>query len=425
MVPSSTSYQLPSTPAIVGHVASSLSKGFSNPPSMARSYIDKQWTEKPVQEFEGSSFDDRSSLDKLGGYSMPKGTLSESLATRQQPSKPRNQLLSPFVPISTYRHGFSPMDGSPLYISTPQDGPQGPRNLQPLPLSQGPSTGLRLLMDNPTVVARAPPTHADNPGAAMVKMSEQVSKDQLSSDCRIYKATPPEFFRRHPFLDHVFASAVIFSHLNPPPSSENGSDPGKGQHLEPRILMLQRSAGDSGAPNGWELPGDTVKRTEESMFHSLAREIWLLTDLNIAFVNRQVENGIVQTRRGKLRDGTLQLENWLHVYFEVMCLEIQHLSTPQAFWNEENLYDFLNAIPVRISKSHQSWSWMTKEGVKLMLAGKVNGTFVSSAEGQKALEAFALREGQGKPLSQRRKGPNRGKRRRDAEDAINEERYQA
>ncbi|KAL9020780.1 MAG: hypothetical protein Q9185_001964 [Variospora sp. 1 TL-2023] len=415
MVPSSTSYQLPSTPAIVGHVASSLSKGLSNPPSMARSYIENQWTEKPAQELERSSFDDRSSLDRLGGYSMPKGTLSDSLATRQQPPKPRTQLLSPFVPISTYRHGFGPMDGSPLYLSAPQDGPQGPRNLQPLTLSQGPSTCLRLLMDNPTIVARSPPTHADNPGAAMVKMSEQVSKDQLSSDCRIYKATPPEFFRRHPFLDHVFASAVIFSHFNPTLSSENGSNPGKGQHLEPRILMLQRSAGDSGASNGWELPGDTVKRTEESMFHSLAREIWLLTDLNIAFVNRQVENGIVQTRHGKLRDGTLQLENWLQVYFEVMCLEIQHLSTPQAFWNEENIYDFLNAIPVRISKSHQSWSWMTKEGVKLMLAGKVNGTFVSSAEGEKALEAFALREGQGKVL---RKGSNRGKRRRDAEDAI-------
>ncbi|KAL8648506.1 MAG: hypothetical protein Q9210_004946 [Variospora velana] len=425
MVPSRTSYQLQSISAMVGHVAPSLSKGLSNPPSMARSYNGMQLTEKPVQELEGSSFDDRSSLDNLGGYSTPEGTLSESLATRQQHLKPKSQLLSPFVPMSTYRHGFGPMNGSPLCLSTPQDAPQGPRNLQPLPLSQGPSMGLRLLMDNPIVVARAPPTLADNPGAAMVKMSEQVSKDQLSSDCSIYKATPPEFFRRHPFLDHVFASAVIFSHFNPPLSSANDSGPGKDQHLEPRILMLQRSAGDSGAPNGWELPGDTVKRTEESIFHSLAREIWLLTDLNIAFVNRQVEKGIVQTTRGKPRDGTLQLENRLHVYFEVMCLEIQHLSTPQAFRNEENFFDFLNAIPVRISNSHRSWSWMTKEGVKLMLAGEVDGTFVSSAEGEKALEAFALREGQGKPLSRRRNGPNRGKRRRDAEDAIHEERYQA
>ncbi|KAL9051949.1 MAG: hypothetical protein Q9206_004510 [Seirophora lacunosa] len=278
-------------------------------------------------------------------------------------------------------------------------------------------------MTNPTVVPRALPTLADNPGAALFMMSEQASKTDLSSDCQVFRSTLPNFLHRHPFFDHVFASAVIFSHFNPPSFLANRGGPTKDQDLEPCILMLQRSADNPDAPNGWELPGGTVKSSEESIFHSLAREIWLYTALNISFVNRQVEKGITQTKHSKLRDGTSRSENRLHVYFDVDCLEIQRLSTPEAFQDRGNFHDFLNAIPVKNSKSHRAWSWMTKEGVQFMLAGDVEGAFVSLEEGQKALEAFEQREGRGRPLRRQRKGPDPGKRRREAEDHVNGKRY--
>ncbi|KAI4116818.1 MAG: hypothetical protein LQ345_002817 [Seirophora villosa] len=256
-------------------------------------------------------------------------------------------------------------------------------------------------------------------------MSKQASKNDFSPDCQVFRPTLSDFLHRHPFFDHVFASAVIFSHFNPPSFLANGGGPTKDEDLEPCILMLQRSANDSDAPNAWELPGGTVKSSEDSIFHSLAREIWLYTDLNISSVNRQVEKGVTQTKHSKLRDGTSRSENRLHVYFDVDCLEIQRLSTPDAFQDRGNFHDFLNAIPVRTSKSHQAWSWMTEEGVKFMLAGKVEEAFVSLEEGQKALEAFAQREGRGKPLRRQRKGPDPGKRRREAEDHVNGKRYKA
>ncbi|KAL8956747.1 MAG: hypothetical protein Q9193_005811 [Seirophora villosa] len=369
-------------------------------------------------------------------YSKLEGPPSKDPTAPQGFSRTGDPLLSPFVPKPINGHGYGATDGSAPCRSIPLDGPKGPKGVkdlsrtsdsQPpaLPLSQRPSTKPWPLMTNPTLVRRTPQTLADNPGAAMFMMGEQASKNDFSPDCQVFRSAPSNFLQRHPFFDDVFASAVIFSHFNPLPFLANGGGPTKDQDLEPRILMLQRSADDSDAPNGFELPGGTVKSCEASIFHSLAREIWFYTNLNISSVNRQVQKGTVHTKHSKLRDGTSRSENRLHVFFDVDCLEVQRLSTPEAFQDMGNFHDFLNAIPVRISNSHRSWSWMTEAGIKYMLAGKVEGAFVSLEEGQKALEAFAQREGRGQPLTRPRKGPDPGKRRREAEDQVNEERYKA
>ncbi|VUC30065.1 unnamed protein product [Clonostachys rosea] len=70
------------------------------------------------------------------------------------------------------------------------------------------------------------------------------------------------------------------------------------QH-EPRILLLQRSAGDS-MPNKWETPGGGCDDEDESILHAAARELWEEAGLSAAHISGPVgEPHFFRSRSGK------------------------------------------------------------------------------------------------------------------------------
>ncbi|KAI4131534.1 MAG: hypothetical protein LQ338_001168 [Usnochroma carphineum] len=366
-------------------------------------------------------------------FSRPWTSSVEGPATRNGQSNSERSLLPPVVPMTAAREDAAIRNGSSPNVHISRNHSVHYMGLS-RPSSPPPRAAARQrrqprherqLITKPKVVNRPEPSLADNPGAAMVRMSEQAYKDQIPADCQPFSVTPLEFLHRHPFFDHVFAHAAVFTHFaRPPLARTNGSSSSKNPYLEPRLLMMQRAANHSDRPGCWELPGGTVQRHEESIFHGLAREIWSLTNLNISYIVRKIEKGIVFTSDYQPRDDVTQHEeNWLKVFFEVQCKEIQEMSTYQGFVNGENFHDFIDRIPVRMSRAHQAWSWMTKEGVKLMLDGKVDAGFVSSEHGRMALRAFELRENQGTRSNGVKNGPKLGKRRREVEENGNGDRH--
>jgi 8-oxo-dGTP pyrophosphatase MutT (NUDIX family) len=69
--------------------------------------------------------------------------------------------------------------------------------------------------------------------------------------------------------------------------------------IDPRILLLQRSAQDS-MPNRWEVPGGGCDDEDESILHGLARELWEEAGLNATHIEPSVgEPHFFTSRSGK------------------------------------------------------------------------------------------------------------------------------
>ncbi|KAI4199528.1 MAG: hypothetical protein LQ346_002542 [Caloplaca aetnensis] len=246
---------------------------------------------------------------------------------------------------------------------------------------------------SPQVVLRPAESEAENPVEALSNINLQASKyfskdtkaheDRFPRDCRPFIISPREYLRQHRNLSHIHTSAAIFTHFCRPSLAKKPAD----QHYhEPRLLLLQRLADDPEAANCWELPGGPVVNQDQSILHGLAREIWQLTNLTTSWVLRQVGGG------------DLLASGWGRFLFEVHCDEICELSSYHAFSDAGNFHDFVDNIPVRVSRAHQGWSWVTKNGAQLMLDGKADASFVNGNEGSRALTAFEARENQGMPV---------------------------
>ena len=69
--------------------------------------------------------------------------------------------------------------------------------------------------------------------------------------------------------------------------------------IDPRILLLQRSAQDS-MPNRWEVPGGACDDEDESILHGLARELWEEAGLKATYVEPPLgEPHFFTSRSGK------------------------------------------------------------------------------------------------------------------------------
>jgi len=55
-----------------------------------------------------------------------------------------------------------------------------------------------------------------------------------------------------------------------------------------RLLILQRADNESAFPNVWEIPGGTCQSSDETILHSLAREIHEETNLKLQTILDQV-----------------------------------------------------------------------------------------------------------------------------------------
>lgn len=67
----------------------------------------------------------------------------------------------------------------------------------------------------------------------------------------------------------------------------------------PRLLLIQRAAGDS-MPNQWEVPGGGCDDEDESILHAVARELWEEAGLTAAQISAPVgEPHFFSSRSGK------------------------------------------------------------------------------------------------------------------------------
>lgn len=384
-------------------------------------------TPHPAAFPKASSPNGLASRDGTVEFRIPFLPPSNGRATHYPTPEPQRSPLPPIVAINgsndrmVFPNGSSPDKPSfgngsmdHMEFSTPSKAPSWLSTiLHPT------SRPERQLINIPKIVLRPARTLADSPQAAMAKMNEQASKDQLLPDCRIFTSPLLEYLRRCPHLEHIHAFALIFTHPSKPPSErQNGSGSTKHPYLQPRLLMLQRPANELENPGAWELPGGHVQSGEMSIFHGLARGVWYYTNLNISWVARQIGKGEVFASKCEFRKDAPGDDR---VYFETHCLEIHQLSNYRSFSDKKLFHALLDNIPVRISEAHQAWSWVTKEGIKLMLEGEVDANFADEEHCWRALRAFEVREKEATVTHRARNGRRAEKRRREVEKSVNED----
>lgn len=135
----------------------------------------------------------------------------------------------------------------------------------------------------------------------------------------------------------------------------------------PRILLLQRASHDS-MPNKWEVPGGGCDEEDQSILHSVAREVWEETGLLVSHIGPRVGGDhVFSTRSGKLVCK-------FHFLVEV----------------EKNK---VGELDVKVdANEHQAFVWATEEEVR---AGKVDNlalNFTTPDQLNAVLEGFEVRK---------------------------------
>ncbi|KAL8936261.1 MAG: hypothetical protein Q9216_005023 [Gyalolechia sp. 2 TL-2023] len=263
-------------------------------------------------------------------------------------------------------------------------------------LTQQPFSVQSSYINQPVVVQRPPRPATEHPAAVTAKISSQASGYPIPEDCLLFCKSPIEFDRCHPFFDHIFVSAAIFTPTRPTTIQPSAST--RCPYYEPRLLILKRSATDpDGYANRWEIPSGPCEAKGRSILHFLEHAVRSQTSLNVSSIVRQIGKGHVFTSEHKVNPEVPGDENWYKPCIEVQCAEIQAMATDEAFHTEESFRDMVSNFPVTPDSGfHQAWAWMTKKGAQLMLDGQVPGElFVDTLLGRRAIRAFEIREGQG------------------------------
>lgn len=101
-----------------------------------------------------------------------------------------------------------------------------------------------------------------------------------------FTATKQAYLTTHPNAGytHIATGALVFDAIDP---------------ITPRILLLQRSAGDS-MPNRWEVPGSGCDDEDKSILHAVARELWEEAGLKASHISAPVgDPHLFLSRSGK------------------------------------------------------------------------------------------------------------------------------
>jgi 8-oxo-dGTP pyrophosphatase MutT (NUDIX family) len=134
---------------------------------------------------------------------------------------------------------------------------------------------------------------------------------------------------------------------------------------EARILLVQRAMHDT-MPGQWEVPGGACDEEDESILHSVARELWEEAGLTATSIGPAIGHPhTFLSRSGKLICK-------LHFLVEVQCPS-----------------DEAEAIIVKLDRNeHQHYVWATKAEVKAKKVGDLELTFTSTQLEDIMLEAF-------------------------------------
>ncbi|KAI3320361.1 NUDIX hydrolase domain-like protein [Xylariaceae sp. AK1471] len=128
-----------------------------------------------------------------------------------------------------------------------------------------------------------------------------------------------------------------------------------------RMLLVQRAAHDS-MPLLWEIPGGAVDAEDESLLHSVARELWEETGLRARSMIELVGRGETFLTRHALR----------------IC--------KYAFIVDVEAYD------VRLNPNeHQAFVWVTEDEAKAKQCGELDLAYTSKDQEDAILEAFSVK----------------------------------
>lgn len=133
----------------------------------------------------------------------------------------------------------------------------------------------------------------------------------------------------------------------------------------PRVLLLQRSKGDS-MPGRWEIPGGGCDDEDESILHSAARELWEEAGLEAKHIKSQVGQGELFTSSSGKR----------------VCKLTFIVEAKQAADG---------TLEVKLDpEEHQKYAWATKQEVEAHMVGDLKLEFTSSNQERAVLSSFLL-----------------------------------
>lgn len=169
--------------------------------------------------------------------------------------------------------------------------------------------------------------------------------------------------------DRLVVSACIFA-------PRNRNDP------EPRLLIVQRAAGEAAFPNKWEVPGGSCERNDPTVAHSLGREVFEETSLRLTRLCWQVGESSCWI------DGRHD-SKWLKLTFEIEVEEVHGLGGQYT-------KDGYERVIIRLDpKEHQKYSWATEDEIKQSHPSSGPFPTITEAQSEKMLEAFALHRKRG------------------------------
>ena len=211
----------------------------------------------------------------------------------------------------------------------------------------------------------------------------------IPPDLRHFAVPLQQFLEEHPSYSCLAVGAFIFSISN----ALSLSNP-------PRLLQIQRAAGERAFPNLWEVPGGSSELTDPTILHSVAREVFEETGLHLTRFIRQIDS--VEFVTGpKSRP-----KRWLKPNFEIEVAEMgralmkglspcghnendqqsgagQHGKLPAVFSS--------TLIEVCLDpKEHQDYRWVSEEDIMTATCNGGGHTLVSNDQKRITLEAFNL-----------------------------------
>lgn len=143
-----------------------------------------------------------------------------------------------------------------------------------------------------------------------------------------------------------------------------------------RILLIQRASTDS-MPNLWEIPGGACDEEDESILHSVAREL-------------EEESGLIATSIGPLvNDGYVFVTSTGNVVCKYSFL-VEIAETSNDTRADSGKQEF---VDVRLDPSeHQNYVWATEDEVRLERVSDMDIRLTKAEQKQIILDAFQMRQ---------------------------------
>ena len=190
------------------------------------------------------------------------------------------------------------------------------------------------------------------------------------------------WLEKNPTFTNLAVGACIFA-----PTVDHPSD-----IPQPRLLLVQRAAGECGFPNLWEVPGGSAEIGDPTILHSVAREVFEETGLMLTRFVRAAGNGIQFTTGSDSRWMKLTFE--IEVQEDVLSAAADGEYTPSTrFDNNKARCITGNAIVKLDPAEHQAFKWVTEEELKVW--GPEN--IVVEEQRQMMLQAFEAHKASKEP----------------------------